>query len=264
MADAVLDRDDGKCLLLTYNKSGHRMNIFKLQAVEKLIECATELHDNETHSRMQAIFNSQGKEASVEIHKSYYCSSTSKNHIKKIVARKRKDGSIDNDEAPVVRIRRSQVINFDFKKHCLLCAMDCEPVNPNHPDRWDRVVQYERKGVKNAPPFKTVLMQYCDDRNDVWSRQVAIHCHGVHDLAAAEAQYHIRCYDEFRKIPTLAGQTSMIDDAAMKLLVDEMYTKRKLCTWTSIELHDKYMSYGGQLTRKQMFTKMVLHLGDDV
>ncbi len=40
MADAALDRDDWKCLLPTCNKFGHRMNIFKLQAVEKLIDCA--------------------------------------------------------------------------------------------------------------------------------------------------------------------------------------------------------------------------------
>ncbi len=53
-------------------------------------------------------------------------------------------------------------------------------------------------------------------------------------------------------------------NSAIKMLVDEMYTKRKICTWTSIELHDKYLSYGGQLTQKQMFTKMVMHLGDDV
>ncbi len=52
-----------------------------------------------------------------------------------------------------------------------------------------------------------------------------MNCHGVHDLAAAEAQYHLRCYDEFQKIPALADQTSVIDEAAMKLLVDEMYTK---------------------------------------
>ncbi len=45
---------------------------------------------------------------------------------------------------------------------------------------------------------------------------------------------------------------------------DEMYTKWKLCTWTSIELRDKYVSYGGQLTWNQMFTKMVMHLGDDL
>ena len=89
-------------------------------------------------------------------------------------------------------------------------------------------------------------------------------CHDVLDLAAWEAQYHIRCYDEFRKLPVHADQTSMIDDEAMKLLVDDMYAKRKLCTWTSIELHATYASYGDQLTRKQMFTKLVANLGDDV
>ncbi len=52
-----------------------------------------------------------------------------------------------------------------------------------------------------------------------------MHCHGVHDLAAAEAQYHLCCYDEFQKFPALADQTSMVDDVAMKLLVGEMYTK---------------------------------------
>ena len=60
-----------------------------------------------------------------------------------------------------------------------------------------------------------------------------------------------------------ADQTS-IDDEAMKLLADEMYSNQKLCTWTSTELHDKYMSYGGQLTLKQMFTKLVTYLGGDV
>ena len=33
---------------------------------------------------------------------------------------------------------------------------------------------------------------------------------------------------------------------------------------TSLELHDKYVAYGGCLTRKQMFTKLVTYLVDDV
>ena len=70
-------------------------------------------------------------------------------------------------------------------------------------------------------------------------------CHGVHDLAVAEAQYHRHCYDEFRKFPVHADQTS-IDDEAMKYLADEMYSKQKLCTWTSLNC---MMSYGGQLTQ---------------
>ena len=68
------------------------------------------------------------------------------------------------------------------------------------------------------------MLQYCNDRKNIWSREVAMRCHGVHDLAAAEAQYHLRCYDEFRKVPVHADQTSIIDDEAMKLLADEMYS----------------------------------------
>ena len=41
-------------------------------------------------------------------------------------------------------------------------------------------------------------------------------------------------------------------------------SNQKLCTWTSTELHDKYMSYGGQLTQKQVLTKLVTYLGGDV
>ena len=51
-----------------------------------------------------------------------------------------------------------------------------------------------------------------------------MHCHSVHYLAAAEARYHIRCYDEFRNIPVHADHIWMIGNEAMKLVVDEMYT----------------------------------------
>ena len=50
----------------------------------------------------------------------------------------------------------------------------------------------------------------------------------------------------------------------MKLLVSEMHANQKHCTWSSIELYDKYLSYGGQLERRQLFTKLVTSLGSDV
>ena len=154
--------------------------------------------------------------------------------------------------------------DFDFKKQCLFCCKPCLPKDPKHPGRWDHVIQCERIGIKDAPPFKSVVIQYCDDRNDVWGIEVAIQCHGVHDLGAAEAQYHLRCYDEFRKIPRNADQTPLIVDGAMKAVVDEMYENCQLCTWTSIELHEKYLSYGGQLECRQLFTNIATHFGDDV
>ncbi len=59
-------------------------NIQAANSKKKLIEFATELHDNETRCRMQAILNSQGKKASVELHKSCYCSFTFKDPIKRL------------------------------------------------------------------------------------------------------------------------------------------------------------------------------------
>ena len=140
---------------------------------------------------------------------------------------KRKAKSASSDEPPTVRIRRSQVEEFDFKKQCLFCAKVCEPVNPKHPNRCDRVVQCERKGIEGAPPFKQVVLQCCDSRNDSWSREVSMRCHGIIDLAAAEALYHVRCYDNFRKIHP-RGQGLITDDIAMKELLGELYVHRIL------------------------------------
>ena len=91
--------------------------------MKRLIECATERHDNESRSKVQAILDSQGEHASVEVHKNCYCSFTSKDNIKKFVAKKRKGDSTDFDEAcapAASRIRRSQVTEFDFKKQCFV------------------------------------------------------------------------------------------------------------------------------------------------
>ena len=43
-----------------------------------------------------------------------------------------------------------------------------------------------------------------------------------------------------------------------------MCAGRKQCTWTSLELHEKYVSNGGCLTRKQMFTNLLTYLGKQV
>jgi len=56
----------------------------------------------------------------------------------------------------------------------------------------------------------------------------------------------------------------ILNDEAMKLLANEMYANQKHCTWLSIELYDKYLGYGGQLERRQLFTKLVTSLGSNV
>ena len=71
--------------------------------------------------------------------------------------------------------------------------------------------------------------------------KISIFCKKI--SLSVDVQYHLRCYDEFRIIPKHADQTPLIVDGAMKAVVDEMYENRQLCTWTSIELHGKYLSY---------------------
>ena len=252
-----------KCSLSTCSNSGP-LQTYKKQGILKLIECAFQRKDDEMQTGMQEVLDLHGEQSSIEMHTNCYCSYTSKEHIKRYLRKKRKEGSVDSDDAPATRMRRSQVTDFDFRTQCLFCANVCEQINPKHPERWNRVIQCERMGMKNAPPFKDIVLQHCGDRNDSWGREVALRCHGAHDLAAAEAQYHLRCYNDFRKVPSQTEQTPFIDDSALQSLVSEMCAGRKQCTWTSLELHDKYVAYGGSLTRKQMFTKLVTYLGDDV
>ena len=60
---------------------------------------------------------------------------------------KRKAIQADITEAPTARVRRSQVSYFELKKHSLFCAKVCEPINSKHTDRWDKVVQCEKRGI---------------------------------------------------------------------------------------------------------------------
>ena len=59
-------------------------------------------------------------------------------------------------------------------------------------------------------------------------------------------------------------QVVAIEDEALLKLIDKMFANRKLGTWTTIVLHDKYTCYGGKLTRKQMLSKLVTHLRDEI
>ena len=116
-------------------------------------------------------------------------------------------------------------------------------------------------------PFKDVILDICDQHNDEWARQVEVRVKGaVSDLPAADAQYHKKCYDAFMTIPkkTNLSLSRKITDDALKRVVDDMYAHQNDCTWASVELYDKYKSFGGTLSRKQMFQNLTNHLGEDV
>ncbi len=213
------------------------MRTFKVKGIEMVLKCAAERNDEETIVKMQAVLGGEGQLAAVTLHKSCYGSYTSKHNIQKHTAHKRKAESNLVEEQPSSRIRRSQIDRFDFMSQCLFCGHLCQSMNTKHPERWDRVVQCERKGVKGASAFKDSGLRCCIQRNDEWSKGVSLRCHTVLDLSAAEARYHVRCYDKFRKVPIQTEKTNLLsDDYPLAKLVDEMNKNRDHNTWTSTEL----------------------------
>ena len=140
------------------------LKVNKKQVIFKLIECVFQRKDDEMQTGMQEDLDLHGKQSSIEMHTNCYCSYTFKEHIKRFLRKKRKEG---RDDAPATRMRRSQVTDFDFRTQCLFCANVCEQINPKHPERWNRVIQCERMGMKNGPPFKYIVLQHCGDRNDI-------------------------------------------------------------------------------------------------
>ena len=50
----------------------------------------------------------------------------------------------------------------------------------------------ERKDLAGAESFKDALLHYCRCHNAARSMKAVLYCNGVHNLAAAEAQYHVQ------------------------------------------------------------------------
>ena len=258
----------GMCLLPGCHEKGSH-NTVRIQGIHTLIQRSTERGDDDVCIQLQTVLDTQGDNASIGCHKTCYCVYTSKHNVAKYVAKKRKEGfPMSESEPQTSRIRRSQLPTFDFKKHCFICGDECHPKDPKHPDRWERVVQCETSDRPGITSFKDVLLDVCEQRHDDWGRKVEIRIKGaLTDLPAAEAQYHKKCFNKFMVIPKYADLSSdpiVLDDDALKVVVDDMYANQHVSTWTTIELHDMYCGLGGLLSRQQMFAKLTSYLGSDI
>jgi len=246
----------GTCLLPVCNLQGPH-HTFRVQRITTLIQRSRERGDNDIQIKLQAILDAQGDQATVDCHKTCYCSYTCKTNVARHVAKKRKVGSsTDECESQTIRIRRSQLPTFQFDKHCLVCGKDCVPKDPRHPDRWERVIQCQTSDRPGRTPFKDVLLDICEQRNDDWSRKVEIRIKGaLSDLPAADAQYHKKCYGDLIVIPkytNLSPSSDVISDKTQQLIITDMYANQQVRTWTTIELYDTYCSLGRMLSRKQI------------
>ena len=62
----------------------------------------------------------------------------------------------------------------------------------------------------------------------------------------------------------MSEKSTSTDDDSLNLHIDDMYKKQNLCSWTSYELYDIYSAFGGILSLKQMFRKLIKHMGEDI
>ena len=259
--------DAASCSIPSCQETGPVQTV-KVRGINTLKQRSMERGDD-FHVNLQAILDSSGKDAELQCHKKCYCSYTSRHNVEIYIAKKRKQNFSTSELEPnTFRVRRSQLPSFQFLKHCLICGKDCVPKDPKHPERWVRVVKCQTKDRPGQLPFKDVLLDVCEQRNDEWGRQVEIRIKGaLTDLPAADAQYHKKCYKDFVTIPKytdLSSHCEVTDDDALKMVIDDMYDKQFSCTWTSTELHDIYCRFGGILSSKQMLTKLIDCLGDDI
>ena len=98
------------------------LQTFKQQGLLKLIDCAFQRKDYEMRTRMQAILDSQADKATFGMHKSCYSTSTSKDHIRRHLCKKKKEGSPDTDDVPAARIRRSHTLTLRHSAFLCECV----------------------------------------------------------------------------------------------------------------------------------------------
>ena len=240
-----MERAKNNCAKLHCNIQGRGRTI-ESEGIKTLVKSAELRKDHDFVSFLQALLSEKGDEAALEMHKTCYCSYTSTNNIEHYLIGKRK---IDEPDLRNVRVRRSQVVPFDYRTLCLFCTSECKPIDPRNPTRWREVKYCERKGVekdKNLVDFKQSVLNLCDKRGDCESDDVQRRCDGVFDLGAAEARYHKDCYNKFRKNPENVFSVTT-PDYALKKICEDIHKNRLSNTWSTSELFEKYKEYDGEL-----------------
>ena len=119
-------------------------------------------------------------------------------------------------------------------------------------------------------PFKQSILLVCDQRNDLLADDVRLRVEGaVSDLHAADAQYHLDCYNAFMsprsiEAATNARETSEDVDTAFLQVVEEM-EQDKGHLWNSVDLLAMYNSFGGdKLSRRLLVGCVTQHFGPEL
>lgn len=118
--------------------------------------------------------------------------------------------------------------------------------------------------------FKQRILLVCDQRNDLPADDVRLRVQGaVSDLHAADAQYHLDCYNAFmspRAIQASANTikiTTDVDKAFLQVIEEMEHDKGHI--WNSVDIHGMYNSLGGdKLSRRHLVEGVTEHFGPEL
>jgi len=115
----------------------------------------------------------------------------------------------------------------------------------------------------SAITFKQQLENLCDERQDQWANEVTARLSGVIDLPAADAQYHVHCYNRFRVVPVNHPSIMAPVEEALRSLVSKM-AENATETWMTSELYSMYLAASGTVSRRQFVSSVTAHFGDEL
>ena len=229
-----MSADDRECLFSPCNVQG-ALQTFKTVAVQKIVATSKAKRDE--------LFKTLS-ETEIVAHKSCYCKYTSKSRNSE--QKRRKDTLAHTVVSK--RLLKSQCSDFVFKRDCLLCGNVCKMKDSKNPHRWVDVRPCKTVNRGSAITFKQQLENICDEREDQWGNEVAARLSGVIDLHAADAQYHVPCYNRFRVVSvTRPSITEPLEEALRSVL--SMMAENAIGSWTTSELYVMYLAASGTVSR---------------
>ena len=172
---------------------------YSLSRKENLIADYLELHKGKTKDTKIVVHENCRKDFTNPLRESHQLSSTSSN---------------ENTYK-----RRSQVMKFEGKLHCLFCGKNIEE-DSKHPDR--------NPSHKAEIPNKESIIRKCTERGDDWASEVKMRLEGCTDLVAADVRYHRQCRVNFFIARYKPSESSGIGRPQDK---DQDNCFNKLCSW---------------------------------
>ncbi|XP_031335335.1 uncharacterized protein LOC116165167 isoform X2 [Photinus pyralis] len=210
---------------------GTQTSIVKEKGLEGFIEASKGREDGKID-----LFNRYKTAKEVEVHEKCRKRYTNQKLIN--AARKRNTQSSNSSAL------RSNIPQFSFKTHCFICG---EEVPPDYSNKEIKKPAYRRNPVYPVTQFTVGknIERLLKDRNDEVGRAILLRIGSVHDLPAADAQYHFLCMKELylpkRQTKTQGRPRNDVDEE-MQCIFNYIEDSSEECQFTIEELINKIES----------------------